>query len=134
VTVVFRAVHVPNGELPGPARVDPETGCWLWQGSTDSKGYGRHSGQQWHRTYWIQIKGEIPLGLELDHLCRRRLCFRPEHLELVTHRENLLRINVRRRRQITECPEGHSLSDTGILTPEGGCVCAVCSGVERKPA
>lgn len=29
--------------------------------------------------------------MELDHLCRNRICVNPDHLELVTHAQNLRR-------------------------------------------
>lgn len=32
-------------------------------------------------------------GLEFDHLCRNKLCVRPDHLEAVTHTENVRRGN-----------------------------------------
>jgi hypothetical protein len=35
--------------------------------------------------------GSIPENLELDHLCRNPACVRPDHLEPVTHLENLRR-------------------------------------------
>lgn len=35
--------------------------------------------------------GKIPEGFELDHLCRTRSCVRPDHLEPVTHAENMRR-------------------------------------------
>ena len=77
----------------------PELGpCHLWTGAqtTLDDGWGRF----WptpgrpvlaHRfAYELEI-GPIPDGLEPDHLCRVRLCVRVSHLELVTHRENVLR-------------------------------------------
>ena len=50
------------------------------------------------------LRGPIPVGAELDHLCGMRDCVNPDHLELVTHRENVLRgrgptaANARKRR------------------------------------
>jgi len=44
-----------------------------------------------HRLLWESIHGPTPEGLVLDHLCRRRDCVRPDHLELVTNHENVLR-------------------------------------------
>lgn len=44
-----------------------------------------------HRYAWEFYNGPVPEGLELDHLCRNRACWCPEHLEPVTHRENTLR-------------------------------------------
>lgn len=117
--------------IPPQGLEDPLTGCWLWAGGVDSKGYGRHGHVVWHRFYWEQVRGVIPYRLELDHLCRRRLCYRPEHLEIVTRRENMLRINPRHRAKIVVCQERHDLVEHGIVTPEGGRVCALCCGIER---
>lgn len=41
-----------------------------------------------HRVAWEQVHGPVPLGMELDHLCRNRWCRNPDHLEVVSHRLN----------------------------------------------
>jgi hypothetical protein len=75
--------------------VDPETGCWQWLLNMSSRGYGRiwadgrrHTA---HRYVYEHFHGPIPEGLELDHLCRNKLCVNPDHLEPVTHIENVRR-------------------------------------------
>ncbi len=69
--------------------------CWTWLGSTTKDGYGRvhvgHSMVGVHRAMYELLVGEIPAYLEVDHLCRVRNCCNVNHLELVTHRENVLR-------------------------------------------
>jgi hypothetical protein len=69
--------------------------CWLWKGSLDGKGYGQFSIDNLnfvaHRVSFVLAGRTVPVGLELDHLCRVRRCVNPAHLEPVTHRENVRR-------------------------------------------
>jgi hypothetical protein len=72
------------------------TGCWLWTGAIQaSNGYprfcigGRDGGTRFaHRWAYEFFLEPIPIGLEIDHLCRVRACVNPLHLQVVTHREN----------------------------------------------
>jgi HNH endonuclease len=43
------------------------------------------------RVYYEERFGPVPVGTELDHLCRVRACINPDHLEPVTHAENCRR-------------------------------------------
>lgn len=62
----------------------------------------------------------------MDHLCRRRTCANPWHLDAVSHSENERRKDFRyRQRRITACPRGHALT-FALMTPEGGRVCREC--------
>lgn len=76
------------------------TPCWIWQGACDTQGYGLTSLErrrmQAHRRYYELSVGPIPTGAELDHLCHVRACVRPDHLEPVTHAENMRRAAVAR--------------------------------------
>ena len=77
-------------------RVSGWPGCWEWQGKINNKGYGRssqHEGRsdKAYRVSFNAFVGEIPTGLEPDHLCYNKICVNPDHLELVTRRENVLR-------------------------------------------
>jgi hypothetical protein len=69
-----------------------ENGCWVWQLFINVGGYGavRKDGKQYlaHRLAYIEKYGDIPSGLQLDHLCRNRRCINPDHLEPVTHATN----------------------------------------------
>lgn len=75
-----------------------DDGHWLWTGPTyPSRGltYGRfyippHRVGA-HRVTWVLFNGPIEDHLEIDHLCRVPLCVNPEHLEPVTHLENIRR-------------------------------------------
>ena|ERR1700748_1555765 len=68
------------------------TPCWIWQKALVGKGYGK----LWinrkcvlaHRYSYELVKGKIPIGLILDHLCKLPACINPEHLEAVTYAIN----------------------------------------------
>lgn len=76
------------------------TGCLVTTGQLNNGGYGPHR----HR--WIREYGPIPAGMDLDHLCRNRWCVNPDHLELVTRRENLARGKQSSRRDESLCRKG----------------------------
>ena len=70
--------------------------CWLWTGSKRNViGHGKFAvgvkAVLAHRWSYEIFKGTIPEGLELDHICKVPSCVNPNHLEPVTHQENLLR-------------------------------------------
>lgn len=119
-----------------PVDLDKVYGCWLWQGHVNNIGYAlvRPFGEAAHRAVYRALVGPIPEGLDLDHLCKRTLCVRPEHLEPVTRRENALRRGRRgwgRRVRKTRCRAGHDLYEHGRTTPEGGKVCLLCAPLGR---
>lgn len=99
--------------LLSKARTDPTTECWNWTAGKDEFGYGRFGfrgrNNRAYRVAYILLVGEVPEGLELDHLCRNRACINPAHLEPVTHRENILRgkNHVAEQSKRTHCREGH---------------------------
>lgn len=66
--------------------------CWLWTDALTSEGYGTFSrgGKQYgaHRIAFELSQGEIPAGIEVDHMCFTRHCVRPIHLRAATHKQN----------------------------------------------
>lgn len=67
-------------------------GCWLWLGKPTNKGYGtikhNYKTHKAHRWSYEHHKGTIPEGLMVDHRCRVRLCVNPDHLRVVTAKQN----------------------------------------------
>jgi hypothetical protein len=97
--------------------------CWIWTGAIDPEGYARINvcgiNRQAHRISYELHRGKIPLGLEIDHLCRVRNCVNPNHLEPVTRRINTLRgdryaMGWKRFRKI--CAKGHLYSKFGFYS------------------
>ncbi len=91
---------------------EPNSGCWLWEGTINNKGYGsfhvskeRHSAKA-HRFSFETFIGPIPDDFVIDHKCRTRCCVNPDHLEPVTNDENM-----RRGHHATKahCKQGHEL-------------------------
>lgn len=111
-----------------PVKRDPVFGCWLWTGRKDRNGYGvTKSGRMAHRVVYESEAGPIVRGLEPDHLCRRRPCVAPHHLELVSRSEQERRKSWRYRvRHVKRCPRGHGITGP-ICTPEGGRLCRICA-------
>lgn len=113
--------------------IDPITGCWLWTGPQNGRGYG----QMWvgnsklyvHRVSYEEYIGPIPDGLQLDHRCRTRNCLRPGHLEPVTGKVNILRgtsfsaVNARK----TKCSKGHEFSrENTWVSSRNRRICRAC--------
>lgn len=109
---------------------DPVFGCLLFVGRLDRDGYGRIGRSYAHRVAYENAYGPIPKGMMVEHLCRRRNCLSPAHLEVVNQNENELRKSWRYRAKRTTCKNDHSLSDA-MVTPEGGRVCRSCSKESR---
>lgn len=114
------------------SHVEKSSTCWNWTGAK-AHGYGRY---RWmgradgaHRVAYQLLAGPIPDGLELDHLCRNRACVRPDHLDPVTARVNLLRgvsagaMNANKR----HCPQGHWYTPGNTITRPGGRHCRACT-------
>lgn len=105
--------------------VHPKDECWPWDGAINSCGYGSFrvkDGKAWtscgaHRVGYEYFRGKVPEGLELDHLCRRRDCVNPWHLEAVEKRVNILRgdgAGAKAARK-THCKYGHPLSGDNLV-------------------
>ena len=121
----FRSKYI---ELPN--------GCHQWQGPLDKDGYGtfylRRKNRRAHRVAWFGMRGAIPPGMVVNHICRHRWCVNPQHMQLLTPRENGLQdsnsipaINARK----THCKHGHEFDKVQHL--KSGKSYRVCSICER---
>lgn len=123
------------------------TPCMVWTGALDRDGYGKVSIKDadgvWrtkrvHRYVFELVVGPIPAGLELDHVCRHRACFNPEHLDPVPGPENTRRGCGRgARSRDTHCARGHEFTDENTATSvrASGTVkreCVTCRNDRRK--
>lgn len=111
--------------------------CWVWEGATTQAGYGSFTvrpgkSARAHRFAYELQHGPIPIGLEIDHLCRNRGCVNPRHMEVVTRSENIRRslpFNVtlgEHNAAKTHCPQGHPYSDENTYRYEGRRFCRKC--------
>lgn len=121
--------------------VDMSTGCWIWQGRPQGSGYGQVSiaGRLFivHRVGKQLLHG-FDESLTLDHLCRNRVCWNPDHLEPVTLKVNILRGTSPAAVHAvqTHCIHGHEFSteNTALFTKSNGGVMRMCKSCRNKRA
>lgn len=105
------------------------SGCWLWTAALQYEygsftAPGRRSVLA-HRWAYEQLRGPIPEGLTLDHLCGVKRCVNPDHLEPVTIGENVRRWSSKR----TTCPQGHAYD---YVAPDGWRGCRLCRKAAKR--
>lgn len=112
--------------------------CWEWTGGHTGSGYSAFSIKRYtqmpaHQYAYESLLGSIPEGLELDHLCRNRGCVNPDHLELVTHDENMKRADKACgvRSAATHCPQGHKYDEANTDHHNGRRHCRECARERR---
>ncbi len=120
-----------------------ESGCWNWTAYKDKRGYGKfivnNKPELAHRVVWWIFKGPIPDGLEMNHLCENPGCVNPDHLQAVTHKQNMHygKNRIALFAKQTHCYRGHEFSpeNTWIRPlPKGGFgrFCKECSRINGQ--
>lgn len=115
------------------------SGCWFWQ-AVRNNGYGRFHVSYGvsvyaHRAAYESLRGPIPTGLQIDHLCRNQACVNPRHMEAVTNRDNTIR-GVGRAAYLaalTHCQRGHPFDIFNTYQyPSGRRQCRECRRYREK--
>jgi len=107
---------------------DSLTGCWNWNRRIKKPGYGRFVIKvievYAHRFAYELLRGNIPTGLSIDHLCRNKKCVNPDHLEPVSVRENSRRGNVM---DVKLCKRNHPQTpENKFIKKSGKSECKLC--------
>lgn len=125
-------------------KVNKSDECWLWMGARTKAGYGnfaldaRHGSYRFvvaHRYAYEVLVGPVPVGMQLDHLCRVRHCVNPAHLEPVTNQENTRRGLLSALK--TECVNGHPWTPENTVVQKTGTRpgrrrCRTCVGAQNR--
>lgn len=145
------SIEIVVSRLLQRRKIDEESGCWIYLGYADPAGYARVGYQgkskRVHQVSFWHFKGEVPEGYEIDHLCRNKRCFNPEHLEAVTKRTNMLRgivweVSGKYNQAKTHCVRGHPYAgdnlveriQMGVLGPRVSRHCRKCINMYARNA
>lgn len=125
-------------------KVEKTNSCWFWKGKIDD-GYGRFyiSGNFYgvHQLSLRVLKNEhLQSDFVVDHMCGKRSCCNPEHLQQITRSQNTLKRV--KKKDTSICVNGHPLTGEDALvhiserrTRHSGDVptvtCKVCNSIQR---
>jgi hypothetical protein len=126
------------------------TGCWVWQGAKNSRGYGqigvringKTTSKSVHRLVAALTYGPIPTGGMACHTCDVRACCNPAHLyigDVLTNaadrRERNPFVNVQATRNAakTHCANGHPYSEENTVRRScGDRICRICRAEQNR--
>ena len=109
-----------QARLEKESRLDPATGCLLWEGTKGKDGYGRlclskRKRRLTHRLAWESIFGPIPDGLCILHHCDTPACINPYHLFPGTQLDNVVDRNAKGRTSCGEARPEAKLTNAEVL-------------------
>jgi hypothetical protein len=117
---------------PGAAPGHDGAPCWEWAGSRFRNGYGRLLHRNVYRyasrAAWELLRGPVPAGYQVRHLCGNPGCCNPAHLmpwpwrtpEYESAEDRALRLH-------PACPQGHPYEGRNvIIRGDGGVRCRTC--------
>lgn len=109
--------------------------CWIWGRAVQSRNYGMVNGTGAHVIAYTLAHGPVPEGKQVNHLCKRKRCINPDHLNALTPRENweysrpeyVAAMAIRRAmfEASPVCRNGHSKAEWGTTSTQGF-VCRKC--------
>ena len=113
--------------------------CWEWTGCVLKSGYGQFFDEKKtyaHRYSYKLYRGEVPVGFDVDHLCRNKKCVNPKHLEAVSHKENIHRSPIHMgviNRSKTHCKNGHPYNEENTRKyGKNGRQCRTCQNTDAR--
>src|SRR5690606_5716607 len=124
---------------------EPNTGCWLWVGSTNNRGYGQfrtggRPGVLWlaHRFSYKTARGSLSRDDLIRHVCDTPSCVNPDHLETGSYKDNA-QDAIRRGRvswvSQTHCVNGHEFTEENTLyrkSRPNSRECRACAKIRKK--
>lgn len=115
-------------------------GCWFWTGRQSGGGYGQvgwNGGQHpAHRVVYEIFVEAVPADWELHHLCGKKLCVRPDHLQPLTVKDHVAVTagpfgdNSRK----TACDRGHPFTPENTYLWNDHRHCRQCSAIRSRAA
>lgn len=113
---------------------EPFSGCWLWTGHLNARGYGGiwidGLNRLAHRVAWLIYRGELPADKQMCHHCDTPSCVNPSHLFPGSASDNLRDSMAKGRRRVSTrlvCERGHVVAGANLyIKPNGFSDCVAC--------